>query len=208
MKSMKRKLFSVILVAAMFMSVNAVCYAEVAGYDNSNVIPVSTGTLVADDGTQYVIEGEPVAVAAAENSADKAVTYRYDVPVPKAGGSTTVHDNDGALASTVYLTISYNTRNTPTEYLLTGVSGYWTISDSRVSVKSAYASYGCSGRFPQYTVQSKTNVSVKNHFSLKTGFKDYVVGDTLAVMGASLKVNYIMGSTRTWSFTLNNHLFK
>ena len=192
----------------MFMSVNAVCCAEVAGYDNSNVIPVSTGTLVADDGTQYVIEGEPVVVAAAENSADKAVTYRYDVPVPKAGGSTTVHDNDGALASTVYLTISYNTRNTPTEYLLTGVSGYWTISDSRVSVKSAYASYGCSGRFPQYTVQSKTNVSVKNHFSLKTGFKDYVIGDTLAVMGASLKVNYIMGSTRTWSFTLNNHSFK
>ena len=103
--------------------------------------------------------------------------------------------------------IHYTHRNTPTEYLLTRVSGYWEISAQKVSVESAKLSYGCSGTFPSPTTQSVTDISVNNYFDISTGFTDYVVPDVLAVMGANLTVNYLMGTSRRWSFTLTNNLF-
>ena len=51
------------------------------------------------------------------------------------------------------------------------------------------------------------HISVNNYFDISTGFTDYVVPDVLAVMGANLTVNYLMGTSRRWSFTLTNNLF-
>lgn len=125
----------------------------------------------------------------------------------RAEGSTTESDHDGAYASTVYLTIHYSHKNTPTEYLLTKVSGHWVISNSNVSVESARVSYGCSGLFPTPATQSVADRSVSNYFSINTGFTKYVTSATNAVMGANLTVNYLMGTSRRWSFTLSNILF-
>lgn len=90
-------------------------------------------------------------------------------------------------------------------YLLTSVSGYWVINDSQVTVSSASLIYGCSDL--SISQSNFTNpLSVSNHFSRNTGFTTYV-SEAYGVMGAKLTVNYKMGNTRSWSFTLDNTLF-
>lgn len=141
-------------------------------------------------------------------NSDKSITYRYNLPsVARAGASSTVHDNDGGYASTVYLTISYDSKGSPSTYLLKQVSGYWLVSDPNVSVTSAKLNYGCTGTFPTPTTQSVTGVSVSNYFTKNTGFTDYISDAYGAVLGANLTLTYKMGSSRTWSFTLTNNLF-
>ena len=179
-------------------------------YDSAEAkAPYAVGILTSETGEQYTIEGALVSFARTMGTdMDNAVTYRYDLPLSSgSGGSSTVYDYDSGIVSTVYLTIHYTTQNSPTEYLLTKVSGYWDVFDEKASVESAKLSYGCSGRFPSVTTQSKTNVSVTNHFSISTGFKKYVCADTWSVLGANLTVNYLMGTSRRWSFTLENNLF-
>ena len=148
----------------------------------------------------------------ATNSEDgvASLTYEFDVPMVQAAptnGSTTVDSADGGNASRVYLTIGYSMQNTPTEYKLTSVSGRWTLEDSRVSVTSASLTYGCSGLFPVTVTQTGSREHVSNPFSISTGFKSYVVGAYCGVMGAHLTLTYLMGSSRTWTFTLDNTLF-
>lgn len=129
------------------------------------------------------------------------------VQAAPTNGSTTVDSADGGNASRVYLTIGYSMQNTPTEYKLTSVSGRWTLEDSRVSVTSASLTYGCSGLFPVTVTQTGSREHVSNPFSISTGFKSYVVGSYCGVMGAHLTLTYLMGSSRTWTFTLDNTLF-
>lgn len=205
-----KKIISLILAMAMCLSLCVQTFAKENDGVNVENVPEMMGILRTDDGKEYTIKGVLVSVAPMSRAANDAcsATYRYDLPVsPQANDSTTESDHDGAAASTVYLTIHYTHRNTPTEYLLTRVSGYWEISAQKVSVESAKLSYGCSGTFPSPTTQSVTDISVNNYFDISTGFTDYVVPDVLAVMGANLTVNYLMGTSRRWSFTLTNNLF-
>lgn len=178
--------------------------------DNATeLLPGNVGILTADDGTQLVIYGEVVsAIQPLSVDSGSSVTYRFDIPAASnIGGSATVYDHDGGLSSTVYLTLDYKTRNTPTEYLLTRVSGYWVISDPKASVESAAVSYGCNGTFPKsVNYQSTFDVPVNNYFSIYTGFTQYVAGDSCAIVGAYLTVNYLMGTARRWDFTLYNTL--
>ena len=122
---------------------------------------------------------------------------------------TTKSDNDSGYCSRVYLTIKcYNTRDTPTEYLLYNVSGYWVISDSKASVKSAKLTYGCvTGVIDGSESQIVYDRAVGNNFSINTGFTIYApsigFGSTL---GANLTLTYLMGTARTWTFTLYNNL--
>lgn len=204
---MKKKWISFFMAIVMSLCL----WVPVFASSNTHYEPHSnpTGVLTTDDGTRYLVEGVPVNVAKTTKINDSTfVTYRYDIPtLYSAGGSTEVHAPDDGYSSTVYLTIQYNTRNTPTEYLLTRVSGYWEIADPRVSVESASVSYGCSGAFPSLTAhQSVLNVPVTNNFGIDTGFTDYVASGSVATVGANLTVNYLMGTSRRWSFTLENNI--
>ncbi len=215
MKKTIKKLICFILSATMLLSMSTVCLAAESESDINNVEvkPPETmaGVLEGSDGTRQTVVGYLVQdeLPQTRSIGEKEATYRFDVNVePRASGSTTVDDVDGGYASRVYLTIRYSTRNTPTEYLLTGVSGRWVITDGKASVRSAYVSYGCNGTFPSpVSSQSRTNVAVSNNFNISTNFSSYVTSEIWAVCGAYLTVNYIMGSSRTWSFTLNNYLF-
>lgn len=177
--------------------------------DAPNINVFGVGILTLDDGTQIEVEGEIVNTASTlDDHSDQSVTYRYNLPsVSRVGGSSTIHDNDGGYASTVYLTISYDIKGNPSTYLLKQVSGYWLVSDPNVSVTSAKLNYGCTGIFPVPTTQSVIGVSVSNYFTRNTGFTDYVSDAYKAVLGANLTLTYKMGSYRTWSFTLTNNLF-
>ena len=204
-----KKIISVLCLVSIMASSYIPSFAAGNNSASAMIPQTSVGILETDEGTKYAVKGEMVAVATPKSSNDSTkVTYKYDVPVsPKAGGSSTVHGNDGAIASTVYLTVDFLSKSNPTQYLLTGVSGYWTVNVPNVGVSSAYVSYTCSGRFPANTHQSRLNRAVNNNFSLQTGFTKYVVeNDAATKIGANLKLNYIMGSTRTWSFTLYNDI--
>lgn len=199
------------LVLASLITLSAFEFAFAADIKSEVISSPMIGILTADDGTQTEVEGILVSTSTAPTRSgliDKEATYRYDLEVlPRADGSKTESDVDGGYCSTVYLTIKYSSKNSPTEYLLTGVSGYWTITDGKASVESAKLSYGCSGRFPEPVTQSITNKSVNNHFNISTGFNKYVTSDVYGVLGANLTVNYLMGTSRRWSFTLSNNLF-
>ena len=74
-------------------------------------------------------------IASTEN--EIPVTYRCDSPanIMAIGGSQTEYGNDGAYASTVYLTIHYSHNNeSPVEYVLKKITGYWNVTAQNVSV--------------------------------------------------------------------------
>ena len=159
-------------------------------------------------GNVEVVSGRLVDSGAVHSSSkiDGAIaTYAFDLYA--ADNTLTTKDSDGAAASTVYLTIEYKTKNTPTEYLLTRVSGYWKIHVSNVQVTQAYLNYGCNGSFPQIVQNQYVNDrSVNNNFSYTTGFTKYVADVIGSAVGANLRLTYKMGTSRTWSFRLYNNI--
>ena len=189
------KIFFVLLLSCCFVvSANAL---ESQSIDAPSIDPFGIGILTLDDGTQIEVVGEIVDTASTLNyNSDKSITHKYHLPsVARAGGS-----------STVYLTISYDVKGSPSTYLLKQISGYWLVFDPNVSVTSTKLNYGCTGTFPIPTTQSVTGVSVSNYFTRNTGFTDYISDGYKAVLGANLILTYNMGSSRTWSFTFINHL--
>lgn len=199
-----RKIVSLLLAVLIVSIFPMAVFAEDVGADKKVY-----GVLMSDDGEQILIEGRVCNSMRTQAGNGGAITYEYAIPasVTRATGSSlTVDAPDDGYASHVYLTISYKTQNTPTEYLLTGVSGRWTIEDPNVAVLSTSLTYGYSGWFPAYAGQNKTIENVSNPFSYSTGFSSYIVSQG-AVMGTNLTLNYLMGSTRKWSFTLVNNLF-
>ena len=143
-----KKAISLILAVAICLLMCVQAFAIEHIFVCSKSAPEMTGILRGDDCREYSIVGKLVSVAPMSQVANNvsSATYRYDLPIsPHENISMTLREHDGALASTVYLTIHYTHNNTPTEYLLTRVSGYWEISDPSVSVDSATLSYGCSG---------------------------------------------------------------
>ena len=170
------------------------------------------GVLTTEDGTQHIIKGELVSNNANTRTAlpnDYYQTYKFNIPAePKAGGGdSTIYDEDPHLTSTVYSTISYITRNNSLgekEYLLTGVSGYWIITDPKTIVESAEITYGCS--IVHQSSQSVTR-TVRNSFNYSTGFTQYVKKSYTAVLGMNMTIDYLLGNNLRWSFTLENNLF-
>lgn len=167
------------------------------------------GILTSEDGKQFLIEGRLCDSMQTCAGNEATITYEYTIPVSAVratNSSTTVDSPDDGYVSHIYLTLNYQTQNTPTEYLLTGVSGRWTIDDPNVAVLSTSLTYGYSGWFPAYASQNNTIKNVSNPFSYSTGFSSYILSDG-AVMGANLTLDYLMGTSRKWSFTLVNNLF-
>lgn len=198
-----KKVFSLLLAVVMVLTCPITALA--ASVDSNEPV---YGVLMSEDGEQILIEGRVCDTMQTRTGDAGSVTYEFAIPasVARTNGSTTVDSPDSGYASHVYLTISYKMQNTPTEYLLTGVSGSWTIEDSNVAVLSTSLTYGCTGWFPAYASQEDTKTNVSNPFSYSTGFSKYIIADG-AVMGANLTLNYLMGSSRKWSFTLTNNLF-
>lgn len=149
-----------------------------------------------------------------DNDDNIYATYQFDVysdgeTMSAQALSTTVTESgiDSGYCSTVYLTIKcYHTGEIDDKYLLTNVSGHWSVSDPKASVKSAKLQYGCKNLADNSTAnQVEYGRAVSNNFSVNTGFKVYVpkfnFGTTVR---AALTLTYLMGTARTWTFTLYN----
>lgn len=164
-------------------------------------------TLVSDTGETFNVVGEKINTFAAPygvSTYDENATYKFMLYSDKFN-SLTSSEYDSSLSVKVFLTINYKTRNTPTEYLLTSVSGRWHIVDKNVSVTNAELTYGCSGAFPSPTTQTATK-NVSNNFYYPTGFSNYVT-QYVGAMGANLNLDLQMGATRHWNFYMSNNLF-
>lgn len=210
-----RKIFSMALALALAANLSAPAFAA----DNSAEIipdenvPAMVGILTDENGVEYEIVGTLVTNECTTYSIgpvnETSVTYRFDVPMrAPQNGSTEVNGPDSGYASHIYLKISYRSidGSNPNlrSYLLTSVSGSWTIEDPEVFVTSTYLKYGCSvGSIEQLGEKS----SLSNPFNVSTGFTQYIDETLGAVLGAHLTLTYLMGSSRTWKFTLNNNLF-
>lgn len=225
------KKFLSVLLSTLFLISNIPC-ANADGIITSdcqeNVMPSTmTACLTGDQGnTEYVI-GHLINVESGNvvshnqpnvtnEDSDISATYLFNVysngeTMSAQTLSTTITESgiDPGYCSEVYLTIKCNhTGDIPDEYLLKNVSGYWRISDPKASVKSAKLQYSCRNLAISGSVnQVVYNKSVSNNFSVNTGFSVYVPkGEFGSMIGASLNLTYLMGTARTWTFTLQNLL--
>lgn len=160
-----------------------------------------------EDGNVETVTGCLINTLRSPSTDSVAATYEF--ALYSTGYSLTKNQTDGSVSVRAYSTINYNTQNTPTEYLLTSVSGHWTILDSTVSVTNADLHYICSGPFPRPGADQEGTVEgVSNYFSYNTGFTSYVALDAgWSAVGAELTLDLqmiISGSTRTWNFTIQN----
>ncbi len=207
---MKKKVFSMFLAIMMLCPIITPVYAIEIEKPTIKIPPAMRGVVTDMDGNQYVVEGVLVETLQPQNNGEISATYRYDVPMRAATGSITEEGIDGGYCSRVYLTIYFNRdiyedNEAVNTYLLTRVSGEWELSVSNTRIESAYLSYTCTSVIPHIS-QSAFDVEVDNNFNVYTGFTRYVPETPAALVSASLTVNYIMGTTRRWSFTLINEL--
>lgn len=205
---MKCRILSVLLIAAILMN-SALIPISAAAEVVPTVGNIAYGYLTDENGNAEVVEGRLInTVAPASIGGAAKRTYAFDLY--ETENILTAKGKDGALSSIVYLTIEYlETDEYPASYLLTAVSGHWEIKVSNVQIESATLNYGCSGtgREVHSALLSQTNtLPVQNYFSYNTGFDKYVCDFGFAAnVGAYLDLHYLMGTTRRWTFTLNNY---
>lgn len=164
---------------------------------NALTIPSTMiGYATDDNGNSYELIGELVETTVPYSlNGTYSATYAYDVSM-----TSTADSPDSGFASHVYLTVYYKLRD-GNYYLLTAVSGYWEIQDYNATVTSSTVDYVCGPAGGIY------GVSVSNNFYISTGFTEFTdaTADFYQVR-ARLHLTYQMGTSRTWSFTLNNNI--
>lgn len=139
-----------------------------------------------------------------------SATYSFPLYMNSSNELTT-NQTDGSISVRVYLTINYETNTEPIDYhLLTNVSGRWEILDNKVTVEDAVLRYGCTGvSLEHFYVTQVDSKNVNNNFNVSTGFDKYVqkeAGSLNAQIGANLKLDLQMGSTRKWKFEVQNNI--
>ena len=166
-----------------------------------NEFPVLRDTMIGyatdEDGNRYEIIGELVETSTPRSIGENySATYAYDV-----SKVTTADSADSGNASHVYLTVYYTLRDGQ-YYLLTAVSGRWEILDHQASVISSTISYSC------HPYEYAHNVPVTNNFYKNTGFTLFTEDNGVySIVGATLHLQYLIGSSRTWTFDLQNNVF-
>lgn len=193
-----KKVLSVLLVFACLMMGTTAFAADLEQGTNPETV---IGYLYDDEGNCIEIVGhlvETSAISLFSENEGLSLTYEFNLKASNFESNPAV-GSDSENVSTVYSTINYYINNG--SYLLSSVSGNWTLTNSNASVTSAFLSYGCTDSRTSTQVGSR---SVSNNFYVGTGFSTYVTGGGMSV-GANLTLSYRMNS-RSWSFTLPNYV--
>lgn len=207
MKKMRSILFAVTLIVSIsLMSSIAVFAAEPT--DHFEPPETMEACLISDSGERSTVVGRLVGTSTSRSSSDmKSATYEYILYNNIVQRTLTASGTDSSRAMRAYCIIYYNQRtvNGTTEYLLTNVSGNWTMLDSSVSLNRATVDYFCHrdgiGNQRVYGRALTSNV-----FSINTGFSNYIT-PYMGVLGARLNFELQMGSSRKWEFILDNFYF-
>ncbi len=217
---MKKALISVILIMAMFLSLNINAYADSLDDKTEPAISSTMQGIITDPyGITYEVQGrlleaECVPFAMADNDSIN-VTYAFDIYSDGISLRSTLPNSSDATGytyqSTVTVTINYDaSTDYPEEFLLKSVSGNWVIDDSRVSVTSGSVDYACTDytHWGQSSTYYLTSADIQNSsFYKNTNFSQFIAKDFSGFMGATLTLNYLMGNSRTWSFSVENIRF-
>jgi hypothetical protein len=205
-----RLLLSLMLVLCMTIT----AHAEESNLEEQKLPESCNFATVTDDkGNVFLLPVTPVDLnqtnALSSTSDEIFITYRCAIPasIMATGGSQTEYGNDGAYASTVYLTLHYLHNNaSPVEYLLKKVTGHWNVTSQSVNVTSSTLDYACHA--PNVAPNTAVyNYAVSNNFTKYTGYTYYAPATTFAAIGATLNLEYSMGSSRTWTFSLQNNIY-
>lgn len=206
---MKYRMLSVLMIVVILMN-SALLPISAAAEVAPNIGNVVYGCLTDENGNTEVVEGRLIDTVAPASIGETAKRI-YAFTLYETENVLTAKGKDGAYTSDVYLTIEYlETNEYPASYLLTAVSGYWEITSPNIRIESASLIYACRGTAREnhqaFVLSQYNTLSVQNYFSYNTGFDEYVCdfGITASV-GAQLTLNYLMGTTRRWTFTLNNY---
>lgn len=221
-----KKITSCLCILIMtLLQVNPVSAEDVSSVDqtldtmfeeaSSNSSPVNLsnsdmeveGILYSDDGTIYNVDifeyDSPSLCSPNEESNTYVLSIEPSYITLASSNSSSASVWDSSYSVKASLTINYKTSSSGglTTYLLTSVSGSWSISDSSVSLSDRELVYAClSGTvLSQYTTRSLAS----NSFTCTTGYSTYVVNDNvLSVMGASTSVTLSHGSSSKWTLDL------
>lgn len=217
---MKKTIICVAVILAMCFPININAFADNTAMETKiNTHEALEGKIVDPYGNTYKVEGrivesERTSFAMTEHSGN-TITYAFDIYSNGTSLSAILPNSSDATdytyQSTVTLTINYNaSTDYPAEFLLTSVSGNWTIDDSRVSVISGTLNYACTDydNWEQSVTYYLSSSDLQNKsFYKNTNFTEYIGRDFGGFLGATLTLNYLMGDSRTWSFTVENIRF-
>lgn len=179
---------------------NQLSYATMTNNENPNIqfkIPI------------YYIDSTELTKSNAFDDV-KSKTFIVDTKeaIPLSNESHYVDELDSTSSILANITIYYTTNGTPTQYLLTRVSGGYQIRDYSVSVSSQKVTFGCNGVFPTaINTQTATKYPGSNaNWSYNTGFKQPVVNDISAAIGCNNILTLKHGSSSTWTLHIFNNL--
>lgn len=191
---MRKYVALILAVSLIVLPAVSVSAAEVA---ESPVPDTMVGYAIDEDGNRYEIIGELVNTTMPRTSDGvHSATYAYDIQ-----DYNEIYHSDDGYSSTVYLTVYYTIRDN-FHYLLTAVSGHWVIHDYRVSVIDSKVTYA-SGVYHRVA-----NAPVSNNFYINTGFTNFTEDNgSYSTVGATIYLTYLMGSSRTWTYELQNKVF-
>lgn len=203
---MTKKLTIALLIFSLLLFPSTTNAQNINTYSTIAAPSTLSGYLTTDTGEVFEIVGhlvEPVATIAefSDNTSNEhALTYEYDLRSTQSYQLSS-EDTDGSISVRAYLTIYYTQKES--SFLLTKVTGKWTILDPRTTVTSAYLNYGCTGSLGT----QGGHQYVANNFSVTTNFSKYQPSlSDMIYVGANLTLNLQIAMTRTWSFTLNDVL--
>lgn len=174
----------------------------------SNVNSRSADSDVGYAAISYVVQDEKLQSQDANAATIHALTTVSAIVPLAEGGSAEKYTYDSTVSIKGYTTIYYNTKvtNNITYYLLTKVTGGYTVLDSSVQIVSQNVHYGeagvtpADGNYQKYYDYTPTYSS----WSITTPFTTYVYTPGGGI-GATYTINLKRSSgTSRWTYALNN----
>lgn len=202
---MKKLLNIIITFIFVIVPINTLASSSSSNLTNDNLI---VGYLTDDEGETIEVKGTLVNQEKKRNILDNSNTYLFELYRNRSSNTLTSSEKDSTLSIKVYMTISY-TKNRDSSgssnlYLLTKVSGYWNMLDSRVFVSGTpNLRVGCTDFKTSSQIK---NYSVNNYFSINPRFTNAVLLTSGGEMGGTLSIKLAMNNSRTWTFSMSNQL--
>lgn len=151
-----------------------------------------------EDGTKRINENEYVEtyVVSTEKEYVKPVSNNGNISTMNVGSN---EEWDSSISVKTYINLTYNKKPGTNYYLLTNVSGGWSISDKSVSVSDRQVITVCRDilNSKQHTLYNPTS----NTFNYSTGYTNYVESTSASsILGASTSATLKRGTKSTWKF--------
>lgn len=202
-----KKVLTLFCTMLMLLSI---CVLPAYAIESSNTLfpNTVTGRLISDDGTIIQVTGYRRNVPSLNSlfSDERAVTYDYIIPLSDKAHEDNVSGYDPSYYFSATLTIYYTEYDvTPSEYLLTRVSGEWSDpepTDGTTISNTADIVANCTGIGTNNIFRRQVKEgSITSGSYMDTGF-DYSIQSYMGAMGAYMYIDISQGILRQWTLEL------